>query len=323
MMQLKARIGSIVIGLSITAAVLVVGGPSQAATESMSLDLRSGQGPIGTLDPATEFSTDGGATYQPAVVISPHPAYSVLPGTGWVSISSSGHGAPGQLVRYRTSFELPAGFGDASIEVSVHADNAAAVYLNGTLIGQQPNAEIFENFQDPAESYSSSDGSLFGVGTNTLEFFLQNFGDPSGLDYLATVDFTVQVNEPPDCSGVTASPGELWPPNHKMGQVTVAGATDPDGDDVALSVTGVTQDEPVAGPGNNHSPDAASTDDPATVSLRAERDGTGDGRVYRISFAADDGQGGSCTGTALVGVPHDQLGDPAVDSGDSYDSFAA
>jgi hypothetical protein len=38
-------------------------------------------------------------------------------------------------------------------------------------------------------------------------------------------------------------------------------------------------------------------------------------------FQVEDGLGGSCSGTVLVGVPHDQRGDPAIDSGDVYVDF--
>jgi hypothetical protein len=59
------------------------------------------------------------------------------------------------------------------------------------------------------------------------------------------------------------------------------------------------------------------------VRLRAERDNRGDGRVYRISFEAGDGNGGSCEGTATVGVPRRKNG-PAIDSAPpSYDSFGS
>jgi hypothetical protein len=58
------------------------------------------------------------------------------------------------------------------------------------------------------------------------------------------------------------------------------------------------------------------------VSLRAERDGGGDGRVYRISFTVSDGKGGTCTGEAKVTVAHDQGAGP-VDSAASYDSLGS
>ncbi|WP_281898993.1 hypothetical protein [Phytohabitans aurantiacus] len=126
---------------------------------------------------------------------------------------------------------------------------------------------------------------------------------------------TKPPNHPPVCSAVTVSPDSLWPPNHKFVAVTLTGATDPDGDKTTLTITGVTQDEPLDGLGDGDTaPDAAvvagRTDQ---VQLRAERSGTGDGRVYRISFTVSDGKD-RCTGTVYVGVPHDQSGDPAVDT---------
>lgn len=53
--------------------------------------------------------------------------------------------------------------------------------------------------------------------------------------------------------------------------------------------------------------------------LRAERSGNGNGRVYRISFTARDSDGGACTGSVTVGVPHNHKG-TVVDDGHLYDS---
>jgi hypothetical protein len=132
-------------------------------------------------------------------------------------------------------------------------------------------------------------------------------------------------NPPPDCSGVTASPTSLWPPNHKMQLVTLSGATDPDGGPVTTTITGVTQDEAVNGTGDGDTaPDAAAGPGSDKVYLRAERAGGGDGRVYHIAFTVTDGEGGSCQGVVTVGVPHDQgpNGGP-VDSGSAIDSFGS
>jgi hypothetical protein len=90
--------------------------------------------------------------------------------------------------------------------------------------------------------------------------------------------------------------------------VTITGVTTRDGGPVTISVTGVTQDEPLNGLGDgNTCPDASGIGTP-TASLRAERSGPRDGRVYHVSFQADDGRGGRCTGTVTVCVPHDQGG---------------
>jgi hypothetical protein len=123
------------------------------------------------------------------------------------------------------------------------------------------------------------------------------------------------TNVPPDCSGVTASTSRLWPPNHKFASIHLAGASDPDGDPVTLAITGVTQDEPLKGGDDNTSPDARTGSSPDRVDLRAERSSSGNGRVYRIAFEASDGKGGSCSGTATVGVPKSMgKGSAPVDS---------
>jgi hypothetical protein len=59
----------------------------------------------------------------------------------------------------------------------------------------------------------------------------------------------------------------------------------------------------------------------STASIRAERDGNGDGRVYHIGFTATDEDEQSCSGEVLVCVPHDR-GDrmECVDEGPLYDS---
>ena len=56
------------------------------------------------------------------------------------------------------------------------------------------------------------------------------------------------------------------------------------------------------------------------LQVRAERAGTGNGRVYHVSFVASDGQGGTCSGTVAVCVPHDQSPPTCVDDGPAYDS---
>jgi hypothetical protein len=108
---------------------------------------------------------------------------------------------------------------------------------------------------------------------------------------------------------VSATPAVLWPPNHRLVGVTLGGASDPDGDPVALTVTGVTQDEPEGGTGRgDRAPDVLAGPASHQVRLRAERSGRGEGRRYRISFTGSGGQGGECSGAVTVGVPHSRPG---------------
>ena len=59
----------------------------------------------------------------------------------------------------------------------------------------------------------------------------------------------------------------------------------------------------------------------SVASIRAERQGRGNGRVYTISFEATDPSGEQCSGTVTVCVPHDAKAKcQCVDDGATYDS---
>jgi hypothetical protein len=109
----------------------------------------------------------------------------------------------------------------------------------------------------------------------------------------------------------------LWPPNGRLAPVAVDGVEDPDGDPRAITITGITQNEPVQG---GSWPDAW-VPRAGPVLLRAERTGAGDGRVYRVAFVAEDRHGQQCAGTVTVCVPHDRGRDSAcIDRGRRFNS---
>ena len=172
-----------------------------------------------------------------------------------------------------------------------------------------------------------------GTTQNYVETITVLAAAPPGLQS-CTVDFllngvlqtgfteTVTINRNPSCTAVTAGPN-LWPPNHKMKTITLGGATDIDGNALTYNVTAVTQDEPTNGLGDGDTAIDAVLGTGPTLQVRAERSGLGDGRVYRIAYTVTDGLGGSCSGVATVGVPHDQspAGLTPIDSGGVFNSL--
>lgn len=137
-------------------------------------------------------------------------------------------------------------------------------------------------------------------------------GDPNPGNNSATVTST--VNHPPDCSAATVGPS-LWPPNHKLSDaLSVSGLTDPDGNPVSVHVDSIFQDEPTNGLGDGDTgPNDAVILGANSFQVRAERSGNLNGRAYYVNFTGSDGQGGSCTGTATIMVPHDQAHAPVGD----------
>jgi len=114
---------------------------------------------------------------------------------------------------------------------------------------------------------------------------------------------------------------ELWPPNHKLRSfepedcAEIADACDEE-DDLDFRFVSVTVDEPVNGRGDgNTEPDVVYDCD--GLSLRAERAGGGDGRVYRVAFEVEDGGGNVTEGTCFADVPPNQSR-PATESAESY-----
>lgn len=102
----------------------------------------------------------------------------------------------------------------------------------------------------------------------------------------------------------------LWPPNHRLERVTLydcARVRAACNDAVAIAragrVVAVTSDEPLdaLGDGDTAAGDLGTVGS-QEVLLRSERQGGGDGRVYRIESEDDDGHRETCE----VHVPHDR-----------------
>jgi hypothetical protein len=208
-------------------------------------------------------------------------------------------------------------------------DEGSVVTLDGTL-SSDPDMDPLAyrwtqsagpavTLSDPTSATPTFTAPLVGPGGVTLEFQLI-VNDGWGSSAPDTVTVTVlDINDPPACDLAQATPALLWPPNHKLVPVAIVGVADPNNDQVTLTITGVMQDEPVNGVGDGDtSPDAVPQGE--TVLLRAERAGTGNGRVYEVTFTAVDSQGGHCTGSVTVCVPHDRQGAACVDDGQQYDS---
>ncbi|MBS0164734.1 MAG: hypothetical protein JSR29_01500 [Nitrospira sp.] len=141
---------------------------------------------------------------------------------------------------------------------------------------------------------------------------------PSGDDYVID-NIRYSTNSSPSCSSAKAFPALLWSPNHQFVPVEVIGVTDPEGDAVTITVTSVTQDEPVKDNSFDPNPDAVI--EAGSTLVRAERLGAGNGRVYEVSFRARDENGGFCTGAVTVSIPHSlKKGLTAINDGQLYDS---
>ena len=175
---------------------------------------------------------------------------------------------------------------------------------------------------------SHASGASFPVGTTTVSCTATD-----GLGNTASCSFPVTVDS--EGSSGAPAPGadlgtELWPPNHKYVNISLSDCAAPAHDscggtlpvDQYGTILGVSSDEVEDANGNGDGRtcnDIVISSDGKSVQVRAEREGTGDGRVYTVRYAVTSPSGGTAQSTCHVYVPHDQSEQhEVVDSGVHY-----
>lgn len=110
----------------------------------------------------------------------------------------------------------------------------------------------------------------------------------------------------PTVTGASPSKKTLWPPNHKL--VPVAIDYEVQSCAPTTCELSVSSNEPVNGKGDGNTAPDWRILDATHVKLRAERSGTGSGRIYTIDIVCTDELGQTAEATTTVNVPHDQRG---------------
>ncbi|HUL80025.1 MAG TPA: FG-GAP-like repeat-containing protein, partial [Vicinamibacteria bacterium] len=153
-------------------------------------------------------------------------------------------------------------------------------------------------------SVERSDPAAFDLGPNTVRWTAT---DEAG--WTGSCDQTVHVvSATAPFVAATVATSQLWPPNHAMTDVGLSVvASSPSGIRPAVTLQ-VWSDEPNDAEGDgNKSPDTQS--DGKRLSLRSERSGNGDGRVYLLRATATNALGETVSSCTTVTVPHSQCKD--------------
>jgi hypothetical protein len=131
--------------------------------------------------------------------------------------------------------------------------------------------------------------------------------------------FAVMVSidaDPPVFESLTVTPDVLWPPNHKMVAIEVAWeVTDNLDENPSVTLKSIEMNEgdetntydPTFDDtlGDGHTTDDIQIDDEGVIYLRAERSGTGEGRVYTLTYEVTDSDGNVSTASVTITVPHE------------------
>jgi len=196
---------------------------------------------------------------------------------------------------------------DINVEQASHA--GTQVMLNGTAtdnVSTRFNFTWSEKGVILATETNATNTTLtyaFNLGTHTVTL---NATDEAGNTGSDNVTVTVIDTTPPEINA-TETPSTLWPPNHKYVEVKVnVTAFDVCDPSPTITFVSITSNEPDNGLGDGNTIDDIIIVNDFTFKLRAERSGTGSGRVYTITYKATDVSGNYAVTTVTVEVPHNQ-----------------
>lgn len=178
--------------------------------------------------------------------------------------------------------------------ITVYLDATGNVTITPTQVdnGSSDNCVIQSRELD-ISTFSCDD-----IGQNTVTLTVT---DVNGNSASNTATVTVVDNLGPIITSVTPDQPFLWPPDNKMRSINVViiSTDNCPGTGISCEIIGVSSNEV----DNDDVADWEITGD-NTVKLRAERWGSGTGRIYTITVQCTDGSGNASTATTTVVVAH-------------------
>jgi len=188
----------------------------------------------------------------------------------------------------------------------VTLDGSGSTDPNSTA-GTNDDIVAFEWFEGQTKI---ADGEVvqvdLAVGTHTITLQVTDKAGATATDdvIVTVIDTTAPVVT------LHMSPDHLWPPNHKWKTVDAILDIQDCDPSPTVELVSVTSNEPENGLGDGDTaPDISGANlgtDDRSVKVRAERSGTGTGRVYTFTYRVTDASGNFTDATATVTVPHDQ-----------------
>lgn len=171
--------------------------------------------------------------------------------------------------------------------------------------------EWFEDFGTGSQEFLGAGETLLvtrPLGDHAITLLVtDSFGETDTDEVILTIEDTT----PPSIT-VDVTPDNLWPPNHRMVNITATViATDACGTP-SVELTSVISNEVDNGVGDGNTTDDIQDAGLGTpdfdFKLRAERASGGDGRVYTVTYTTTDGEGNTTSADSLVTVDHDRGG---------------
>jgi hypothetical protein len=207
----------------------------------------------------------------------------------WTAKDAAGNAATATQTVTVLDATLPLLAVPGNIVAPAGADCAAVVTWNASATDCSPVTVVSE----------PPSGSVFPLGTTHVTVAAT---DAAGNRTSGGFDVTVVDVDAPAISGVSASPAVLWPANHKLADVTIAYTT-AENCAAGTCTVSVASNEPVNGTDDGDTAPDWVIVGPHAVRLRAERAGTGSGRVYTVTVSCTDAAGNVASRSVIVTVP--------------------
>jgi hypothetical protein len=212
---------------------------------------------------------------------------------------------------FPTDFPPIANAGESSM-VECAGPDGTQVRLQGSAHDELPFDDLTFKWVGTFEEgggvvYGASQTVTLPQGANQLALIVS---DEHQNSLPAAITVLVEDTSNPELD-VYLSPSVLWPPNHKFVEVSAdIEVADLCSHDVYVRLVSIVSNEDEDGRGDGStSPDIQGAEfgtDDRSFQLRAERSGRGDGRVYTVTYEAEDLRGNITRQEATVTVPHNQ-----------------
>ena len=195
---------------------------------------------------------------------------------------------------------------DQTVECAGHG--GTPVTLNGSASTDPDGTALSYVWTDEAGNVVGTTAIVHLSVTMGIHAFTLTVTDVAGLTSAATTHVTIQDTVAPTLS-VSLSPNDLWPPNHKLVQITATVvASDTCDANPTVQLVSIISNDPldaddVQAVGGGQVPFGT---DVRSFMLSAQRSSSQTTRVYTVTYAAKDASGHTTMATAQV-----RVGDPA------------
>ena len=201
---------------------------AQASGTLQTISVYGGNGTTGTIDTATEVSTDGGTTWGPAYFAGTHPWGLVAGTTTWVNCGPSLNNCLNQVSWYRYRFFLANDYETTTLTAAIKVDNYASMYINGAHlqvggVNLNVNGGSGGTWSGSPPDWSTTDLSIqsyLHAGWNDISVELTDVGGLAGINYAFTIK--TYSNSPITLS----TPGQIYTVTYDAQGGTVSRAID-------------------------------------------------------------------------------------------------